>query len=92
SLFLNFVAFEQCHRASSKHVTAYATFMASLLNTPEDARFLCDCKIIGRHYGTDGQIAHFFSNIGKDVVFDFRRNYLSQVLQDVNTYSEKDWR
>ncbi|XP_056175080.1 UPF0481 protein At3g47200-like [Syzygium oleosum] len=92
SLFLNFIAFEQCHRGSSKHVTAYATFMACLLNTPADVGFLCDRMIIEKYFGTYQQIAHFFSNIGKDVVFDIRRNYLSQVFQDVNAYSEKDWR
>ncbi|XP_039161103.1 UPF0481 protein At3g47200-like [Eucalyptus grandis] len=92
SLFLNFIAFEQCHRDSSKHVTTFATFMACLLNTPADAEFLCNRKIIERYFGTDEKIAHFFSNIGKDVVFDIRKNHLCQVLQDVNTYCEKDFR
>ncbi|XP_030525848.1 UPF0481 protein At3g47200-like [Rhodamnia argentea] len=92
SLFLNFIAFEQCHRGSSKHVTTYATFMACLLNTPADAGLLCDRKIIERYFGTDERIAHFFSNIGKDVVFDIHNNYLCQVFEDVNKYNEKDWR
>ncbi|KAL3715729.1 hypothetical protein ACJRO7_007468 [Eucalyptus globulus] len=91
-LFLNFVAFEQCHRGSSKHVTAYATLMACLLNTPADAELLCDRKIIEKYFGTDERIAHFFSNIGKDVVFDIHKNYLCKVFQDLNTYNEKDWR
>ncbi|KAI6673724.1 hypothetical protein NL676_001630 [Syzygium grande] len=92
SLILNFIAFEQCHRDSPKHVTTYATFMACLLNTPADAEFLCNRKIIERYFGTDEKIVHFFSNIGKDVVFDIRKNYLCQVFQDVNTYCEEDWR
>ncbi|KAI6668390.1 hypothetical protein NL676_016124 [Syzygium grande] len=86
--FSNGVLEFPCHRGSSKHVTAYATFMAWLLNTPADVRLLCDCKFTGRYFGTDEQIAHFFSNIGKDVVLDICRNYLSQVFQDVNAYSE----
>ncbi|KAI3421553.1 Protein kinase domain-containing protein [Psidium guajava] len=92
SLFLNFIAFEQCHRGSSKHVTTYATFMACLLNTPADAGLLCDRNIIERYFGTDEKIAHFFSNIGKDVVFDIHKNYLCQVFEGVNTYNEQDWR
>ncbi|KAF8006984.1 hypothetical protein BT93_K1091 [Corymbia citriodora subsp. variegata] len=92
SLFLNFIAFEQCHRGSSKHVTDYATFMACLLNTPADAEFLCNRKIIERYFGTDEKIAHFFSNIGKDVVFNIRETYLRHVFQDVNMYCEKDLR
>ncbi|XP_048137666.1 UPF0481 protein At3g47200-like [Rhodamnia argentea] len=92
SLFLNFIAFEQCHRGSSKHVTTYAAFMACLLNTPADAGLLCDRKIIERYFGTDEMIAHFFSNIGKDVVFDIHKNYLCQVFEGVNMYIEKDWR
>ncbi|KAF8006985.1 hypothetical protein BT93_K1092 [Corymbia citriodora subsp. variegata] len=81
-----------CHRDSSKHVSTYATFMACLLNTPADAEFLCNRKIIERYFGTDEKIADFFSNIGKDVVFDIRKNHLCQVFQDVNTYCEKDLR
>ncbi|KAF8006987.1 hypothetical protein BT93_K1094 [Corymbia citriodora subsp. variegata] len=84
-LLLNFVAFEQCHTGSSKHITAYATFMACLLNTPADAELLCDRKIIEKYFGTDEKIAHFFSNIGKDV-FDIHKNYLCKVFQDVNTF------
>ncbi|KAK3405429.1 hypothetical protein EUGRSUZ_K01606 [Eucalyptus grandis] len=92
SLFLNFIAFEQCHCGSSKHVTDYATFMACLLNTPADAEFLCNRKIIERFFGTDKKIAQFFNNIGKDIVFNIRKTYLRHVFQDVNRYCEKDWR
>ncbi|KAF8015154.1 hypothetical protein BT93_H0836 [Corymbia citriodora subsp. variegata] len=92
SLFLNFIAFEQCHRASSKHVSAYAVFMACLLNRPADARLLCDCKILENYFGTDENIIYFFSNIGKDLVFDVSKNYLSRVFHDVNVYSENKWR
>ncbi|XP_030458537.1 UPF0481 protein At3g47200-like [Syzygium oleosum] len=91
SLFLNFVAFEQCYRHSTKYVTTYATLMGCLINTPADAGFLRDHKIIENYFGTDKEVARFFNNVGKDVVFDIHRSYLSKVFEEVNEYYQNDW-
>ncbi|KAF8039556.1 hypothetical protein BT93_B1926 [Corymbia citriodora subsp. variegata] len=91
SLFLNFVAYEQCYHHSTKYITTYATFMGCLINTPADAGFLGDHKVVENYFGTDEEVARFFNNVGKDVVFDIHRSYLSKVFEEVNEYYENDW-
>ncbi|XP_017621105.2 UPF0481 protein At3g47200-like [Gossypium arboreum] len=91
SVFLNCVAFEQCYHYITNHVTTYATFMGCLINTPSDAGFLCDHKIIENYFGTDEEIARFFNNIRKDVAFDIEKSYLSKLFEDVNEYYRNDW-
>jgi Plant protein of unknown function len=39
SLFLNLIAFEQCHADAVKHVTSYVIFMRNLISTKEDVRY-----------------------------------------------------
>ncbi|RXI07306.1 hypothetical protein DVH24_026442 [Malus domestica] len=68
-LFINFVAFEQCHYFHcSKHVTTYAAFMSCLIRTPADVSFLCDKTIIENRLGSNEEAADFFKNLGKDYV------------------------
>ncbi|XP_010058440.1 UPF0481 protein At3g47200 [Eucalyptus grandis] len=90
-LFLNFVAFEQCYRDSSKYITTYATLMGCLINTPADAGFLGDHKIIENYFGTDKEVARFFNNVRKDVAFDIHRTYLSKVFEEVNEIYQNYW-
>lgn len=91
SLFLNFVAYEQCYRHCSKHITTYATLMGCLINTPADAGFLSDHKVIENYFGTDEEVARFFNVVGKDVAFDIHNNYLSELFEGVNEYNRNDW-
>lgn len=91
SFFLNCVAFEQCYRHCSKHVTTYATLMGCLINTPADAGFLSDHKIIENYFGTDEEVGRFFNIVGKDVAFDIHMNYLSELFEGVNEYYRNDW-
>ncbi|KAL3738672.1 hypothetical protein ACJRO7_020105 [Eucalyptus globulus] len=91
SLFLNFVAFEQCYCHSSKYFTTYANLMGCLINTPADAGFLGDHKIIENYFGTDKEVARFFNNVGKDVAFDIHRCYLSKVFEEVNEIYQNYW-
>ncbi|XVE79302.1 hypothetical protein DITRI_Ditri14bG0047200 [Diplodiscus trichospermus] len=91
SVFLNWVAFEQCYNHRSNHITTYAIFMGCLINTPSDAGFLCDQKIIENYFGTDEEIGRFFNNVGKDVAFDIEKSYLSKLFEDVNEYYRNDW-
>ncbi|XP_031386938.1 UPF0481 protein At3g47200-like isoform X2 [Punica granatum] len=92
SLFLNFVAYEQCYSNCTKHMTSYATFMGCLISNPSDAGFLCDRKIVENYFGTDDEVARFFNKVGKDVVFDIDQSYLSEVFEDVNEYCQNDWK
>ncbi|XP_031270650.1 UPF0481 protein At3g47200-like [Pistacia vera] len=91
SVFLNCVAYEQCYRYCTKHITTYATLMGCLINTPGDAGFLSDQKIIENYFGTDEEVARFFNNVGKDVAFDIQRNYLSELFEGVNEHYRNNW-
>ncbi|PIA39184.1 hypothetical protein AQUCO_02700397v1 [Aquilegia coerulea] len=91
SVFLNFVAFEQCYRNCSMYITTYATFLDCLINTPRDVGFLRDSNIIENYFGTDDEVARFFNNLGKDVAFDIELCYLSNLFEQVNEYYKKDW-
>ena len=46
TLFLNLIAFEQCHLNSGNVITSYVMFMDNLINSPEDVGHLHDRKII----------------------------------------------
>lgn len=91
SFLLNCVAYEQCHKSCSKHITTYATFLDCLVNTYKDVEYLCDRNIIENCFGNDGEIAHFINNLGKDVAFDMDRCYLSELFNDVHQYYRNSW-
>ncbi|XP_058198605.1 UPF0481 protein At3g47200-like [Rhododendron vialii] len=90
--FLNSVAFEQGYNNyCSMDMTAYTSFMGCLIKNPSDAGFLGDQEIIENYSGTDEELANFFNDLRKDVVFDIDDNYLSKVFEDVNEYQRNGW-
>ncbi|GJZ66110.1 UPF0481 protein-like protein [Tanacetum coccineum] len=91
SFFLNCVAFEQCYSHCSKDITTYVVFMGCLMNTSTDVGLLSEKKIIENYFGTDKEIAKFFKNVGKDVAFDIRNNYLIGLFRDLNSYCKNGW-
>ncbi|XVF69110.1 hypothetical protein PTKIN_Ptkin11bG0054400 [Pterospermum kingtungense] len=91
SFLLNCVAFEQCYYHCSKHFTAYVTFLECLISTPNDAEFIFNQKLLENYCGTDEEVAHFFNNVGKDVVFDIDKSYLWKTFSDVNDYYNNNW-
>ncbi|GLT28655.1 hypothetical protein SLA2020_035700 [Shorea laevis] len=91
SFLLNCVAYEQCHNGCSKHFTTYSTLLDCLVNTYKDVEYLTDRSIIENYFGTDGEVARFINNLGKDVAFDIDQCYLSKVFNDVNHYYQSSW-
>ncbi|PWA55721.1 hypothetical protein CTI12_AA425290 [Artemisia annua] len=91
SFFLNCVAFEQCYSHCSKDITTYVVFMGCLMNTSTDVGLLSEKKIIENYFGTDKEIAKFFKNVGKDVAFDTRNNYLIGLFSELNSYCKNGW-
>ncbi|KAI4349007.1 hypothetical protein L6164_009666 [Bauhinia variegata] len=91
SFLLNCVAFELCFNDYSKHFTTYVTLMDCLINTYKDVEYLLDRNIIENHFGTDGEVANFFNNVGKEVVFDMDMCYLSPLFNDVHHYYKNSW-
>ncbi|GMN39367.1 hypothetical protein TIFTF001_008595 [Ficus carica] len=91
SFLLNCVAFEQCHRACSKHFTTYATLLDCLVNTHRDVEYLCDRNIVENCFGSDGEVARFINNLGRDVAFDMDLCYLADLFNDVHLYYGNSW-
>ncbi|KAK9999515.1 hypothetical protein SO802_019118 [Lithocarpus litseifolius] len=88
---LHVAAFEQCYSDCSKHITSYTTFMSCLISKPSDVGFLSDQNVIENDFGTDKEVVRFFSNISKDVPFDFRLSYLFKLFEDVNEHCRNKW-
>ncbi|XP_022767157.1 UPF0481 protein At3g47200-like [Durio zibethinus] len=91
SLLLNCVAFEQCHRSPMKHFTDYATLLDCLVNTYKDVEYLCERNIFENYFGTEGEVARFINDMGKDTAFDINNCYLSKLFRDVHQYYRNSW-
>ncbi|KAK3412042.1 hypothetical protein EUGRSUZ_I00799 [Eucalyptus grandis] len=87
SLFLNLIAFEQCHFKCSNEITSYVIFMDNLINSPKDIRHLHDRGIIEHWLGSNTEVADLFNGLCQEVVFDINRSYLSTVSAEVTEYS-----
>ncbi|KAL2345189.1 hypothetical protein Fmac_006474 [Flemingia macrophylla] len=91
SFLLNCVAFEQCYSGFSKQFTAYVTLLDCLINTYRDVEYLCDRNVIENHFGTEGEVASFVNNAGRDVAVDLDLCYLSQLFNDVHKFYRNSW-
>lgn len=91
SLFLNLIAFEQCHLDCSNAISSYVIFMDNLINSPEDVAYLHYCGIIEHWLGSDDEVADLFNRLCQEVVFDTNNSYLSRLSQDVNQYYNHKW-
>ncbi|KDP31987.1 hypothetical protein JCGZ_12448 [Jatropha curcas] len=91
SLFLNLIAFEQCHLDCSNDITSYIVFMDNLINSPQDVAYLHYCGIIEHWLGSDAEVADLFNRLCQEVVFDINNSYLSRLSQDVNQYYNHRW-
>ncbi|KAK7244955.1 hypothetical protein RIF29_39784 [Crotalaria pallida] len=92
SFLLNCVAFEQCYSGcNSKQFTTYVTLLDCLINTFRDVEYLCDRNIIENHFGTEGEVASFINNAGRDVAVDLDWCYLSNLFNEVHQYYGSSW-
>ncbi|XVE96489.1 hypothetical protein REPUB_Repub02eG0226400 [Reevesia pubescens] len=91
SLLLNCVAFEQCHQSRIKHFTDYATLLDCLVNTYKDIEYLCENSILENCFGSEGEVARFINDMGKDTAFDINNCYLSKLFRDVHQYYRNSW-
>ncbi|XP_068656274.1 UPF0481 protein At3g47200-like [Aristolochia californica] len=91
SLFLNLIAFEQCHLDCSNDITSYVIFMDNLINGPDDVGYLHYRGIIEHWLGNDEEVADLFNRLCQEVVFDFNDSYLSGLSEQVNGYFNHRW-
>ncbi|KAL2499643.1 Plant protein of unknown function (DUF247) [Abeliophyllum distichum] len=80
SLFLNLIAFEQCHLDCTNDITSYIIFMDNLIDSAEDVSYLHYCGIIEHWLGSDAEVAELFNRLCQEVVFDMNDSYLSTVV------------
>uniref|UniRef100_A0A0E0H2W6 Uncharacterized protein n=1 Tax=Oryza nivara TaxID=4536 RepID=A0A0E0H2W6_ORYNI len=95
SLFLNLIAFEQCHMdiatPGGNNITSYAIFMDNLINSADDVKYLHDRGIIEHWLGSDAEVADLFNRLCQEVVFDINDSYLSGLSDQVNRYYDHKW-
>lgn len=91
SLFLNLIAFEQCHFDCSNDIASFVIFMDNLINSPEDVGYLHYCGIIEHWLGSDAEVAELFNRLCEEVVFDINDSYLSRLSENVNRYYNHKW-
>ncbi|XP_010503684.1 PREDICTED: UPF0481 protein At3g47200-like [Camelina sativa] len=91
SLFLNLIAFEQCHIDSTNDITSYIIFMDNLIDSHEDVSYLHYCGIIEHWLGSDSEVADLFNRLCQEVVFDTGDSYLSRLSIEVNRYYDHKW-
>lgn len=91
SLFLNLIAFEQCHLDCTNDITSYVIFLDNLIDSPEDVKYLHYCGIIEHWLGNDAEVADLFNRLCQEVVFDVNDSYLSQLSQQINRYYDHRW-
>ncbi|XP_010058480.2 UPF0481 protein At3g47200 [Eucalyptus grandis] len=83
SLFLNLIAFEQCHFNCSNYVTSYVVFMHNLIKSPEDVRYLRNKRIIMHCLGSDAEVVDLFNELSQKVALDIEDSYLYDLSTEV---------
>ncbi|CAI9110221.1 OLC1v1010214C1 [Oldenlandia corymbosa var. corymbosa] len=91
TLFLNLIAFEQCHLGCPKYITSYVIFMDNLISSPEDVSILHNCGVMEHWLGSDSEVANLFNRLCQEVVFDKNDSYLSSLSAQVNDYCDNRW-
>ncbi|KAK3444889.1 hypothetical protein EUGRSUZ_A00659, partial [Eucalyptus grandis] len=92
SFFLNCVAYEQSYRCCPKHISTYVVLMSGLMGNVADAAFLSQCGMLMNLLGPEKEAARFFSDLAKDVQFDFKECYLVELFAKVTWYRRNKWR
>ncbi|GAA0166195.1 hypothetical protein LIER_21409 [Lithospermum erythrorhizon] len=91
SLFLNLIAFEQCHVDCTNDITSYVIFMDNLINFPADVSHLHYRGIIEHWLGNDAEVCDLFNRLCQEVVFDINDSYLSDLSEQINRYYDRRW-
>jgi len=85
----NLVALEQQNPDVGSHVTAYCIFMSQIACTASDVELLSRRGVIVHLLGNHGEVATFFSDLCKGVLFDpddADRNYLRATCQELDKW------
>ncbi|KAL8124955.1 UPF0481 protein At3g47200-like [Apium graveolens] len=91
SLFLNLIAFEQCHLDCGNEITSYVIFMNNMINSTADVGYLHYCGIIEHWLGSDHEVAELFNKLCQEVVFDINDSYHSRLSAEINKFHDHRW-
>ncbi|XP_074263968.1 UPF0481 protein At3g47200-like [Silene latifolia] len=88
TLFLNLVAYEQCHlrRFWEMSITDYVAFMDNLVSSEADVSHLYKAGIIVHQLGSDAEVADLFNRLVKKAFVEWEDGNLSTLYKDLNRY------
>ncbi|CAL9071740.1 unnamed protein product [Musa acuminata var. zebrina] len=87
TLLRNLIAFEQCCKEASHHVTSYAGLIDCIIDTAADVALLQRSKIIINGMGNGEEVATLFNRICKEVMIDEPDSgYFSRIYKETNEH------
>ncbi|XP_078158179.1 putative UPF0481 protein At3g02645 [Carex rostrata] len=90
-LFVNLVAFEQCKLGEiPAHMTSFASFLDSLVNTQKDVMILQQCGILENCLSSDEELTNFFHQVSEGTVVT-EDHFLAELFEEVTRYCESNW-
>ncbi|XXG86947.1 hypothetical protein AAC387_Pa11g1753 [Persea americana] len=90
-LFRSLMAFEQCFPKCGNHFTSYCHLIDFLVNTPKDVSILREADIIENGLGSNEEVALFFNELCKEIVWSVNGSYLADLFDKVNQHTQKRW-
>ncbi|XP_029118873.1 UPF0481 protein At3g47200-like [Elaeis guineensis] len=90
-LFKNLIAFEQCYVDTKMYITIYALFMDCIIDQAKDVRLLLLKDILEHRLGNDQEVAGLFNQLGNQIHFDMKKNYLANQIEEVKSFYDSKW-
>ncbi|KAI3991483.1 hypothetical protein MKX01_006785 [Papaver californicum] len=85
-LFLNSIAYEQCHEKAQPYFTNHFIFFDCLVNTSKDIEILHNNGIVNHVLGSDKDVAHLINKVCREIVYDVDVNHLHRQMKGLNNY------
>ncbi|KAL0397128.1 UNVERIFIED_CONTAM: hypothetical protein Scaly_0161200 [Sesamum calycinum] len=87
----NLVAYEACSASGPLVLARYTELMNGIIDTEEDAKFLCERGIIRNHLKSDEEVADLWNGMSKSIRLT-KVAFLDKVIEDVNKYHSGMWK
>ncbi|KAH9625403.1 hypothetical protein KSS87_008193 [Heliosperma pusillum] len=88
TVFLNLIAYEQCHFRdfTDMRITDYVAFMDNLVNSAADVSHLHHVGIIVHQLGSDVEVADLFNRFVKKAFVNWKDGKLKKLYEEMNRY------
>ncbi|KAI3455272.1 hypothetical protein Pfo_011935 [Paulownia fortunei] len=87
----NLVAYEACSASGPLVLTRFAELMNGIIDTDEDAKFLCQRGIIINHLKSEKEVADLWNGMSRSIRLT-KVPSLDKVIGDVNKYYNGRWK